>query len=229
VSGVVVSALFVSDRVRLRCLLLFRREGRPRSIMDDSDMFLLCEALWDAICAAIGSLLSTLGDPRLDAGDAARKGLVNTVGGVGSGRIVFGERRISTALKGVFPPEVIEAGVKSCVLLAFEFSMRGVGEPLRSTAGDFGGTCGGNSRSPGKLAVSTLSVGFGLAIGLTMGDKGFPEALGVSREVAGVFCSDWVAEGPVTHETIASPKGPALQFVPGALHDLSWPKASCDS
>src|SRR5690349_19241273 len=27
---------------------------------------------------------------------------------------------------------------------------------------------------------------------------------------------------------MASPKGPARQLVPGALHDLSWPKASWD-
>ena len=67
VSGVVPSALFVSDTVRLLCLLLFRRAGRPRSMMDDSDMFLLC----DVACAAIGSRLSTRGDPRLEAGDAA--------------------------------------------------------------------------------------------------------------------------------------------------------------
>lgn len=27
---------------------------------------------------------------------------------------------------------------------------------------------------------------------------------------------------------MASPNGPALQLVPGALQDLSWPKVSCD-
>jgi hypothetical protein len=103
--------------------------------MDDSDTFLLC----GDTCAAIGSRLSTRGDPRLDAGDAALNGLVNMAGGVGRGMIWFGDR-LSTALIGVFPPEVNDAGVVSCVLLAFEFKTRGAGEPLRSPAGSFGGT-----------------------------------------------------------------------------------------
>lgn len=191
--------------------------------MDDSDMFLLC----DVACAASGSRRSTRGDPRLDAGDAALNGFVNAEGGVGRG-MACGDRRASTALKGVFPPEVMD-GVMSCVLLAFEFSMRGEGEPLRSTAGDLGGTCGGSSRSPGTLAVSTFNSGFGLERGLIIGDSGFAEALGVSDTMTGVVCWDWVGEGPVTQETMASPKGPTLQLVPGALQDLSWPKFSYDS
>lgn len=109
-------------------------------MIDDSDMFLLC----DEDLAAMGSFLSTRGDPRLDAGEAAVNGLMHVVGGVGRG-MALGERRMSTVLRGVFPPDVIDAGVMSWVLLAFEFSTRGAGEPLRSTAGDFGGTCGGIS------------------------------------------------------------------------------------
>jgi hypothetical protein len=104
-------------------------------MMDDSDMFLLC----DVAVADRGSLRSTLGDPRFDDGDAVLKGLVNAVGGVGRG-MALGDLRMSMALRGVFPPEVMVAGVVSCDLLAFELSMRGAGEPLRSTAGDFGGT-----------------------------------------------------------------------------------------
>jgi hypothetical protein len=134
-SGVVGSRLFVSDSARFRWLLLGRREGRPRSMMDDSDIFLLC----DVAVADRGSLRSTLGDPRLDDGDAVLKGLVNAVGGVGRG-MALGDLRMSMALRGVFPPDVMVAGVASCDLLAFELSMRGAGEPLRSTAGDFGGT-----------------------------------------------------------------------------------------
>jgi hypothetical protein len=136
VSGVEGSGLLVvSDMARFRVLLLGRREGRPRSMMDDSEMFLLC----DAALAAMGSRLSTLGEPRLDAGDAVLKGFVNTVGGVGRG-MWPGDRRASAALRGVFPPDVVDAGVISWVLLALEVRMRGAGEPLRSTAGDLGGT-----------------------------------------------------------------------------------------
>lgn len=144
---------------------------------------------------------------------------MNTDGGVGRGKVAFGER-LSSALSGVFPPDVKEAGVMSCVLLAFELRTRGAGEPFRSTAGDFGGTCGG-SPSPGKLAVSTFNSGLGLAIGLRIGDSGFPAIFEVSEEIGAV--GGWVrtGEGPVTQDTIASPKGPTFQFVPGALHDLS--------
>jgi hypothetical protein len=224
-SGFVAPAVCASDIARSLCFLaLFRREGLPRSMIDDSDIFLLC----DEDITAIGSRLSTRGDPRLDAGEAALNGLMNVVGGVGRG-MAFGDRRMSIALRGVFPPEVMDAGVMSCVLLAFEFSMRGAGEPLRSTAGDFGGTCGGISESPVKLAVSTFSSGFGLVMGLIIGDSGFVAVLGVS-EIAGVFCwESLTGEGPVTQDTMASPNGPARQFVPGALQDLSWPKVSCDS
>jgi hypothetical protein len=68
--------------------------------------------------------------------------------------------------------------------------MRGAGEPLRSPAGDFGGTRGGNSKSPEKLAVSTLNSGFGLDMGLMIGDSGLAEALGVSEDMTGVICCD---------------------------------------
>lgn len=61
-------------------------------------------------------------------------------GGVGRPMPPFGDRRRSIALKGVTPPEPVDAGVASCVLLAFEFRTNGAGEPLRSAAGDFGGT-----------------------------------------------------------------------------------------
>jgi hypothetical protein len=85
VSGVLGSGLLVvSDMARFRVLLLGRREGRPRSMMDDSEMFLLCDVTLEAI-VAMGSRRSTLGDPRLEAGDAVLKGFVNTVGGVGRG------------------------------------------------------------------------------------------------------------------------------------------------
>jgi len=218
-------AFCASDMALSLCrLLLFRRDGRPRSMTDDSDMFLLCEE----DTANIGSLLSTRGEPRLDAGEAVLNGLMNVVGGVGSG-MALGDRRVSAALRGVFPPDVMEAGVMSCVLLAFELSTRGVGEPLRSTVGDFGGTCGGSSSSPPKLVVSTFRSGLGLVIGLIMGDNGFAVAFGVSEKAGVVCCEELPGEGPVTQETIASPNGPARQLVPGALQDLSWPKASCDS
>jgi hypothetical protein len=83
---------------------------------------------------------------------------------------------------------------------------------------------------PEKLAVSTLNSGFGLPMGLRMGDSGFAEALGVSEDMPGVDCCDSrPGEGPVTQDTMASPNGPTRQFVPGALVDLSWPKFSCES
>jgi hypothetical protein len=70
--------------------------------------------------------------------------------------------------------------------------------------------------------VSTLNSGFGLAMGLMMGESGLAEILGVSEHIAGVVCCDSrPGEGPVTQETMASPNGPARQFVPGALQDLS--------
>lgn len=174
--------LVVSDIARCRAVLLGRRDGRPRSMIDDSDWL----RLWDAAVAAMGSFRSTLGEPRLEAGDAVLNGFVKAVGGVERG-MVFGDRRKSIALSGVFPAEVIVAGVMSCVLLALELSIRGAGEPLRSPAGDFGGTWGGKSRSP-RVAVSSFSVGLGLAMGLMIGDSGFAEALGVSVDAAGVVC-----------------------------------------
>jgi hypothetical protein len=138
----------------------------------------------------------------------------------------LGDLRRSNALDGVPPPEVIVAGVVSWGLLALEVRISGAGEPLRSTEGDLGGTCGGNSRSPLKLAVSTFNKGFGVAPGLRIGDNGLPGTLSRSEELGVVPCWTSTGEGPVTQAIMASPKGPALQFVPGALHDLSWPKAS---
>lgn len=160
------------------------------------------------------------GEPRLDAGEP-EKGFVNDVGGVGRGYMPFGERRLSLALMGVKPPECPDAGVRSCVLLDLRLSTRGPGESLRSQAGDLGGTSGGNSWSSLELTVLTLSTGFGVAVGLRIGESGFPEPLSTSEDMGGVgdcFCT---GDGPVTHETMASPKGPDRQFVPGALHDRS--------
>lgn len=100
------SGLFASEQVRLRCLLLDRRIGLPRSITDDSDMFLLCEAN--------GSRLSTRGEARdtLD-GEPALKGFEIADKGVGKGALTLGERLVSIALSGVVPPDVTEAGVIS--------------------------------------------------------------------------------------------------------------------
>jgi hypothetical protein len=71
----------LSDIARVFDLLISRSAGRPRSMIDDSDMFLLCD---DITCATTGSLRSMRGDPRLDAGEA-EKGFVKVVGGVGRG------------------------------------------------------------------------------------------------------------------------------------------------
>jgi hypothetical protein len=103
-------------------------------------MFLLC----DATRVAIGSRFSMRGDPRLDEGEAA-KGFVKAEGGVGNGVNPFGERLISTALSGVPEPDVMVAGVMSCVLLLFGCSTSGAGEPSRSPACILGGTSGGSS------------------------------------------------------------------------------------
>lgn len=105
-------------------------------MIEESEMLRLC----DGVAVAIGSFLSTRGDPRADAGDAEAKGLVKVVRGVGSGRMPLGERRLSTALSGVNPPDIADAGVISCVLLDFVLKINGVGDPRRSTAGDLGGT-----------------------------------------------------------------------------------------
>jgi hypothetical protein len=48
-----------------------------------------------------------------------------------------------------------------------------------------------------------------------------PGAFRVSAERGVVACCFKTGEGPVTQETMASPKGLTLQLVPGALHDLS--------
>lgn len=147
-------------------------------------------------------------------------------GGVGKGMVPFGDRRRSKALRGVAPPDVIDAGVMSCGLLDFELRTKGAGEPFRSTAGDLGGTCGGSSRSCWIFTVSTFSAGFGLAPGLMIGDNGLPGILSISEERGGVLCCVRTGEGPVTQAIIASPNGPDLQLEPGALQDLSCPKAS---
>jgi hypothetical protein len=133
----------------------------------------------------------------------------------------FGDRLLSLALMGVKPPECMDAGVRSCVLLDLRLSTSGPGEPLRSTTGDLGGTSGGSSWSWFELTVLTLSRGFGVVVGLRIGDSGFPGPLSTSEELGGVGACFCTGDGPVTHETIASPKGPNRQFVPGALHDLS--------
>lgn len=77
-------------------------------MIDVSDTFLLCEAK--------GSRLSTLGDARrsiaLD-GDPMLKGFDIAERGVWKGALTLGERRKSTALCGVLPPEVKDAGVIS--------------------------------------------------------------------------------------------------------------------
>jgi len=174
-----ISGVFASEHVRLRCLLLDRLVGRPRSMMEVSDIFLLCDAM---LC--MGSRFSTRGDPRALDGEAALNGFDMAEIGVGNG---FGERRVSIALSGVLPPEVMVAGVVSWVLLDLETSLRGagepllkgVGEPLLDTDGDFGGTSGGVSvLSSMGVVVSTVKAGF--TPGLRMGDKGFPRGVGAS-------------------------------------------------
>lgn len=230
------SGLFASEHVRLRCLLLDRRIGRPRSMTDDSDMFRLC----DVVCVAMGSRFSTLGEPRRSIaleGEPALKGLEMADRGVGSGMCVFGDRRDSSALVGVVPLGVMVAADMSWVLLDLGLSLRGLGEPLRSASGDLGGTSGGSSLASRMLPVSTFNEGFELTPGLRIGDNGFPKALGVSillllvesEVMGGVICSDGTGEGPVTQDIRASPNGPVLQLVPGALLDLSWPKASVEA
>jgi hypothetical protein len=153
--------------------------------------------------AAMGSCLSILGELR---GDACRKECDAAEDGVGRSAVVFGERRRSDALTGVGPPDVADAGVVSCDLLGLELSLSGVGDPLRSSVDDLGGTSGGD----GGLAVLTLRDGF--APGLSIGDSGL---------VIGDVCCVRLGEGPVMQEIIASPNGPDLHAVPGALFDLS--------
>lgn len=102
--------MLASEHVRLRWRLLDLLMGLPLSMTDDSDMFLLCEPIY----MATGSRFSTLGEPRvaLD-GDPALNGFDMAESGVGNGAVTLGERRVSIALRGVTPPEVIEAGVVS--------------------------------------------------------------------------------------------------------------------
>lgn len=82
----------------------------------------------------------------------------------------------------------MDAGVMSCGRLDLEVRTRGAGEAFRSIAGDFGGTWGGNSRSCTKVAVLTFSAGFGLALGLRMGDNGLVDVGIISEVRGGVFC-----------------------------------------
>lgn len=201
-----------------------------------SDMFLLCEA--------IGSRFSTLGEARRSnelEGDPALKGFEMAERGVGKAPLKFGERRVSKALSGVFPPDGSDAGVINCedrfddnwVLLDFECKTSGAGDPLRSRAGDFGGTCGGISMPSRMLLVSTFNAG--LTLGLKIGDRGFPTGAEASSTIMletsvgpDASGSDAMYEGPVTQAMRASPNGPVLQPVPGALLDLSWPKVSAE-
>jgi hypothetical protein len=227
-----VGSSLASEAVRLRDLLLDLRTGRPRSITDDSDKFRLCE-----LCKAIGSRLSILGEPRcshaLD-GDPALNGFDMADRGVGSAPCTLGDRRFSGAPTGVMPQGVAVAGVVSCDRLDFVLSLRGLGEPLRSVAGDLGGTSGRDSTSSWMTSVSSFKVGLDMTPGLRIGDSGFPKVTdgskrpGCSDEERKKECSSCAAEGPVTQDIKASPKGPAFQFVPGALLDLSWPKTSMD-
>ena len=197
-------------------------------MMDDSDRFLLC-----VLCEAIGSRLSIFGEPRCSTaleGDVILNGFEIADSGVGSGPLTFGDRRFSKALMGVMPPDVAVAGVVSCDRLDFVFSLRGLGEPLRS-AGDFGGTSGRDSPSSWFISVSTFKAGFVATPGLKIGDNGLPNEVdtsdrldcsGMGTAEVGIACpATGPAAGPVTQDIRASPKGPALQFVPGALLDLS--------
>lgn len=103
-------------------------------------MFRLC----DGTLVAMGSRFSMRGDPRLEDGEA-EKGFVKEEGGVGKGVIPFGDRLTSTALSGVTEPDVMVAGVMSCVLLLFGCSTKEAGEPARSPTYSLGGTSGGSS------------------------------------------------------------------------------------
>jgi hypothetical protein len=160
-------------------------------------------------------------------GDPVLKGFDIAESGVGNGAFTLGERRKSIALWGVLPPDVIEAGVINCGRLVLELSVRGAGESLLSKAGDFGGTSGGISTPSRMVLVSTFNEG--LTLGLRMGDNGLPigaEASSLkvwlmSDEPGEELCSEAICDGPVTQDIRASPKGPALQLVPGALLDRS--------
>lgn len=130
-------------------------------MIEDSDMLRLCEGP----CTAMGSCFSAFGESR---GDAALKECDTAEEGVGRSAPVFGERLMSAAPTRVAPPDVADPGVVSAVRLDLELSLRGAGEPLRSMAGDLGGTSGGDV----GLAVSTLRDGF--APGLKIGESGLP-------------------------------------------------------
>jgi hypothetical protein len=136
-------------------------------MIDDSDIFRLC----DDTCVTIGSCFSIRGEFR---GEAVRKEFEMAEEGVGSKAPVFGERLTSIALDEIALPAVADAGVVSGVLLVFELSLRGAGDPLRSIAGDLGGTWGGST----GLVVFNFSGGF--APGLRIGDNGLPVVLGDS-------------------------------------------------
>lgn len=188
---------------------------------DVSEAFRLCELM--------GSCRSTLGEARRSIalfGDAALKAAES---GVGSGPL--GDRRASMALTGV--ADASEDGVISCDLLALGLSF-GPGDPFLSIEGDLGGTSGGSSNPSRALGpVSNLRAGLLPGVpGLRMGESGLPRSvlelsvLGTSRPGDGVTVP-WLSvcryDGPVTQETMASPNGPTLQLVPGALLDRSWP------
>jgi hypothetical protein len=197
---------------------------------EDSDKFLLCET--------IGSRFSIMGDARCSTaleGEPTLNGFEIADRGVGKAPLTFGDRRLSKVPMETMPPGAVVAGVVSCDRLDFVLSLRGLGEPLRSATGDFGGTSGGESTSSWMTSVSTFNAGLVDTPGLRMGDNGFPKVAGASDRVN---CSEVnilqdsssrAGEGPVTQDIIASPKGPFLQFVPGALLDRSWPKASADA
>lgn len=124
-------------------------------------MLRLCEAP----CMAMGSCFSTFGESR---GEAVLKECDTAEEGVGRRAPVFGDRLTSAALTRVAPPDTADPGVMSAVLLDLELSLSGEGEPLRSIAGDLGGTSGGAM----ELAVFTLRGGF--APGLKIGESGLP-------------------------------------------------------
>lgn len=106
--------------------------------------------------------------------------------------------------------------------------LNGAGDPLRDAEGDLGGTSGGISIPSRTLLVSTFKAGF--TPGLKIGDSGFPTGaetsiLLIAKVSIGsgtyVCCCNCIYVGPVTQAIRASPNGPALQLVPGALLDLS--------
>ena len=190
--------------------------------MDVSDMLRLCEAMGSRF-----SIRGEIRDSKALEGDAVLNGFDIAESGVGYGGFTFGDRRKSSALCGVLPPDVTEAGVVNCGRLDLEWRVRGAGEPLRSTLGDLGGTSGGSSTLSRILVVSTFKDGF--TLGLRIGDNGLPiGAAGsslpvctMSEEPGDIPRSATMCMGPVTQAIIASPNGPVLQLVPGALLERS--------